>query len=248
MLIPGIALVAFLVTPIAALVFAPAGGFVEGLRHESVGPALRLSLWTTLVSLLVIILLGTPLAWVFARGRSRWVRVAELVVRMPIVVPPAVAGVALLLAFGRRGLVGGWLEDAGASVAFSSAAVVIAQIFVAAPFYVESAAGGFRAVSDDLIHAARSLGAAPTRAFFTIVLPIAAPGIVGGAAMAWARALGEFGATLMFAGNLTGVSRTLPLAIYTTMETDMSGARSMSVVLVAVAFAVLVTVGRPWKR
>jgi molybdate transport system permease protein len=150
--------------------------------------------------------------------------------------PPAVAGVALLLAFGRLGLTGRLL---GTSLSFTTAAVVMAQVFVAAPFYVGSAAAAFRRIDERLLTVARTLGASPAGVFFRVAVPLAAPGLAAGAAMSWARALGEFGATLMFAGNLTGRTQTLTLAVYTTFEGDLHAAQSISLVMVAVAFALL---------
>jgi molybdate transport system permease protein len=160
-------------------------------------------------------------------------------VELPIVVPPAVAGVALLFAFGRRGLLAGILYPEGSSLAFTVVAVVMAQIFVSAPFYVQAATSAFRRLDEGLLVVARTFGATPFRIFLRIALPISGPALVGGAAMSFARALGEFGATLMFAGNLRGVTQTLPLAVYTALESDLALAQAMSVVLVVVALALL---------
>jgi molybdate transport system permease protein len=197
-------------------------------------------LFTTTTSLAFVIACGTPLAWVIARGRARLWRVVETVVELPVVLPPAVAGVALLLAFGRRGLLGPPLAALGVGLPFSRAAVVLAQSFVAAPFYVLGAVVAFRRLDPDLVLVARTLGASWPRVFFTVALPLSRPALAGGAGLCWARALGEFGATLMFAGNLEGRTQTLPLAIYTALESDLRTAQSLSLVLVAVAFALLV--------
>jgi molybdate transport system permease protein len=196
------------------------------------------------VSLGLTLLLGTPLAWWMARHPGPAERAASILVQLPIVVPPAVSGLALLLAFGRRGLLGPLLERAGWALPFTTAAVVLAELFVSAPFYVQSAAAAFRRLDEDLLWAARSLGAGPGRRFFQVALPLSRPGVVTGAALSWARALGEFGATLMFAGNLQGRTQTLPLAIYTALETDLRPAKALSVVMVAVALAVLLVLGR----
>jgi molybdate transport system permease protein len=185
---------------------------------------------------------GTPLAWLIARGPGRLWRVLETVIQLPIVLPPAVAGVALLLAFGRRGLLGPGLAAFGVGLPFSSAAVVLAQSFVAAPFYVQAAIAAFRRLDPDLVLVARTLGASRPRVFFTVAVPLSWPALAGGAALSWARALGEFGATLMFAGNLTGRTQTLPLTIYTALESDLQTAQSLSIILVAVAFALLVAI------
>ncbi|HVZ74361.1 MAG TPA: ABC transporter permease [Polyangia bacterium] len=229
--------------PLAGLLFtATPAELAAGLGDPLVGPAVRLTLATTTVSLALVVACGTPLAWLLARRRGRLARVVETLVELPVVLPPAVAGVALLLAFGRRGLLGGPLAALGIGLPFSRAAVVLAQSFVAAPFYVQAALVAFRRLDPEVVVVARSLGASPARVFFTIAAPLAAPALGGGAALCWARALGEFGATLMFAGNLVGRTQTLPLAIYAALETDVRTAQSLSLVLVAVAGALLVAV------
>ncbi|MGZ6132546.1 MAG: ABC transporter permease, partial [Myxococcaceae bacterium] len=238
-------MVGVLAVPLLALVLSTGpGDLVEGLRHPLALSALRLSLLTTTLSLALTLLLGTPLAWWMARNPGPLERAVATLVQLPIVVPPAVSGLALLLAFGRRGLFGPVLERAGWSLPFTTAAVVLAELFVSAPFYIQSAAAAFRRLDEDLLWAARSLGAGPVRRFFAVVLPLGRPGLVTGATLSWARALGEFGATLMFAGNLTGRTQTLPLAIYTALETDLRPAKALSVLMVAVALAVLLLLGR----
>lgn len=239
----------FLLVPLLALVVAATPAeLAGGLRSPVVGPALRLSLATTSIALAVVVGLGTPLAWTLARSRRRAARVLEVVLQLPIVMPPAVAGVALLLAFGRRGVLASWIGDGTGAVAFTTTAVVVAQIFVSAPFYVQAAVSAFRRVDARILTVARTLGASPLRVFGRIALPLAAPGLVAGAAMSWARALGEFGATLMFAGNLEGVTQTLPLAIYTTLASDLRAAQALSIVLVVVAFALLLVVHVALRR
>jgi molybdate transport system permease protein len=228
-------LLVFLALPLVALVVT--GGpadWIAGLRHPMTAPALVLSLATTTASLVLLVLFGTPLAWWLGRSEARAARVVETLVQLPIVVPPAVAGLALLLTYGRMGLAGGWID-----VAFSTAAVVIAQTFVAAPFYVQAATSALAALDGDLLVVARTLGASRARVFFRLALPLARRGLVAGAALAWARALGEFGATLMFAGNLSGRTQTLPLAVYTALETDLRAAQALAVLLVAVALVLL---------
>jgi molybdate transport system permease protein len=239
----GGALVVFLALPLLAL-FATttAGEFLAGLDHPLVWPALRLSLLTTAASLCFSVLFGIPLAWTLAHASGRGARAVEALVRLPMVIPPAVAGVAMLLAFGRRGLLATWFSSRGLSISFSTTAVVMAEVFVSAPFLVQAAVAAFRRVDPTLSVVARTLGASPLRVMFRLSLPLAAPGLVSGAAMAWARSLGEFGATLMFAGNLEGRTQTLPLAIYTALESDLRSAQALSIVLVVVAFAVLVLV------
>jgi molybdate transport system permease protein len=236
-------LAAFLATPLLALVAsATPAEIAAGLASPLVGPALRLSLATTSATLAIVVALGTPLAWLLAGSRGPAPRALEAALQLPIVVPPAVAGVALLLAFGRRGVVARWLGSDDVAVAFTTSAVVIAQVFVAAPLYLQAATTAFRRVDPRLIAVARTLGASPLRVLLRLGLPIAARGLVAGAATSWARALGEFGATLMFAGNLEGVTQTLPLAIYTALASDMRAAQALSIVLVAVALALLVAV------
>ncbi|HZL19780.1 MAG TPA: ABC transporter permease [Polyangia bacterium] len=234
-------LLLLILLPIAGLLFtASPRDLLRGLADPMVGPAVRLTLGTTLGSLALVIGCGTPLAWVLVHRRGRGWRIIETVVQLPVVLPPAVAGVALLLAFGRRGLLGPALGALGIGLPFTRAAVILAETFVAAPFYLQAAIAAFRRLAPELVLVARTLGASPPRVFFTVALPISKSALAGGAAMSWARALGEFGATLMFAGNLSGRTQTLPLAIYTALESDLRTAQSLSIVLVAVAFALLV--------
>ncbi|MEL6543001.1 MAG: ABC transporter permease [Myxococcota bacterium] len=238
-------LILFLLLPVAALVLTlTPRELLDGLMHPSVGPAMRLSVFTTLSSLLIVVGFGTPLAWLIAQRNERWVRDAESLLRLPAVLPPAVAGVALLLVFGRRGLVGAWLSEVGVTIPFTTAAVILAEVFVAAPFFLQSATAALRRVDPEQILVARTLGASPARVFFRVALPASAQGLLSGAGMAWARALGEFGATLMFAGNLRGETQTLTLAVYSTFESDMQAARAMSAILVVVAFLLLFALGR----
>jgi molybdate transport system permease protein len=239
----GGSLVVFLGLPVLGLVTTISlADFLAGLSQPLVWPALRLSLITTSACLLLTVVTGTPLAWMLARTDHRFARALETFVQLPIVIPPAVAGVALLLAFGRRGALAGVLYPRGWSVAFTTAAVVIAELFISAPLFVQAAIGAFRRIDPRLLVVAQTLGASPWRVFLRIALPLASPVLVAGAAMSWARSLGEFGATLMFAGNLQGVTQTLPLAIYGAFETDLRSAQALSVVLVGVAFTLLVSV------
>ncbi len=236
----GALLVAFLLIPLVALfVTLPMSDFVAGLRHPLVWPALRLSFVTTLITLLIVVVLGTPLAWVLAQSQSRAAQLLETLLQLPIVIPPAVAGVALLLAFGRQGLLASLLYPHGWSLAFTTPAVVMAELFVSAPFFLQAALSAFRRVDPALVLVARSFGATPLSVFWRVALPLALPGVAAGAAMSWARALGEFGATLMFAGNLEGRTQTLPLAVYTALEADLRVAQALSLVLVGVALALL---------
>ena len=238
-------LASFLLLPVAALVLTLSWtDFAGGIRHPLLLPALRLSLVTTGTSLFLVVVLGSLLAWWIARNPGRTARWLEAVTQLPAVIPPAVAGVGLLLAFGRRGLLGGILSAHGVALAFTTPAVILAEAFVSAPFFVQAAIASFRRVDENLLVVARTLGASPFRAFVRVGLPLAAPGLVAGAAMSWARSLGEFGATLLFAGNLTGRTQTLPLAVYAAMESDLRAAQALSLIMVALAFALLFVLRR----
>jgi molybdate transport system permease protein len=198
---------------------------------------------TTAMTMVIVIALGTPLAYLLARRRFPGAAAVEALVDLPIVLPPAVAGIALLVAFGRNGLIGRWLAEGGVTVGFTTVAVVMAQIFVSAPFYVIAARGGFARVDSDVEAAAADLGATPGQVFRTVTLPLIAPSLIAGAVLAWARALGEFGATIMFAGNFPGVTQTMPLAIYGRFGAgDLSTALLLSVVLLIASLIVLVGV------
>ena len=229
-----------LVLPVLALILATTpADLAAGLRHPLFASALWLSARTTVIALVVVLAAGTPLAWWLAAARAGPTRVVEVLMRLPIVIPPAVVGIGLLATFGRTGLFGPLLQALGLQVPFSAAAVVVAQVVVAAPFYVQSAASAFRRVDADLLIVARTLGQRPAGAFLRVALPLAMPGLIGGASLAWARALGEFGATLLFAGNLPGVTQTMPLAIYTALESDVRVARALSLVLAVLGLALL---------
>jgi len=234
---------AFLFLPLIAVFIAipPAKAFAD-LSSPVAVTALGLSLRTTFEAVGVTILFGTPLAYWLARSRFRGKRLLEAAVQMPIVVPPAVAGVGLLLVFGRRGMLGPTLESLHLGVAFTTAAVVIAQAFVAGPFFVVAARQAFDAIDSDLVAVSRTLGASPLRTFIAVELPLAAGGILAGAALSWARALGEFGATMLFAGNLPGVTQTLPIAIYTALDSGLDVAVAMAALLLFSAFALLLLI------
>jgi molybdate transport system permease protein len=233
-------IVALLVVPFFALAIASSPTeLAASVRDPLFAQALWLSARTTLVSVAIVIATGTPLAWWLASTRGGWTRAVELLVDLPVVMPPAVVGIALLETFGRRGLFGGVLGALGVQVPFTPLAVVLAQVVVAAPFYVEAAAAAFRRVDPDLLIVARTLGQSPKGAFLRVAVPLALPGLVGGAALSWARALGEFGATLLFAGNLPGTTQTMPLAIYMALESDVRVAVALSLLLGAVSVALL---------
>lgn len=213
--------------------------------REVLGDALVLSLGSSLIALAVIVLLGTPIAYMLARASttSRGAKLLDALIDLPIILPPAVAGIALLTAFGRRGILGSWLNDVGITIGFTTTAVVIAQVFVSAPFYIRTARAGFLRVERSLEEAAADLGASPMRVFFRVTLPLCRSSLIAGAILAWARSLGEFGATIMFAGNRQGVTQTMPLAIYERFGAgDLNAALILSAVLLATSIVFLVLV------
>jgi molybdate transport system permease protein len=236
-------LLIFLVLPVAAIFIkvARATAPLDALGSSVVTEALRLSLITSSISAAVVAVLGTPVAFLLARYRVPGRAVVDSLVDLPMVLPPAVAGLGLLMAFGRRGILGGALDVLGLELAFTTAAVVMAQTFVAAPFYIRSAKAGFEGVDRELERVSATLGSSRLRTFFRVTVPLAGPALMGGAVMAWARALGEFGATIMFAGNTIGRTQTMPLAIYIAFQDDMTAALVLAAILVVVSFAVLFT-------
>ncbi|HTW85762.1 MAG TPA: ABC transporter permease [Candidatus Sulfotelmatobacter sp.] len=233
---------AFIVVPLGSLyAHLSPDRFVALVTSPPALAALRLSFLTTLASLALTLLLGTPLAYVLARGRFPGRTLADAAVDLPIVVPPAVAGLALLFVFGTHGWAAPALDALHVRLAFTTAAVVLAQLFVGAPFYIRAARTGFGSVERVYEDAAATLGSGPLRTFALVTVPLALPALAGGAVLAWARALGEFGATIMFAGNLPGVTQTMPIAVYLGLSSgdlDLSGA--LAVVLVTVALIIVV--------
>ena len=241
----GAALVALLLAvPLAALVWRTleSGALGPAMGSPVVGHALRLSLVTSAVSLGLALLCGTPLAYGLARWRFRGRGALDALVDVPVVLPPAVAGIALLMAFGRRGVLGAPLDALGISVAFTPVAVVLAQCFVAVPYYVRAARTGFAGVEPSLEEAARVDGASALDVFRHVTVPLALPSLLTGAVLCWARALGEFGATIMFAGSFRGRTQTMPLAIYAALESDLGATLALSTILVVVSVAVLTLV------
>lgn len=232
-LAPAAVLVALLALPLAALLWRGAGGLAVHIRSPIAVSALKLSFLTSGLSLLVIFVTGTPLAYILARWRFRGRALVELLIDLPIVLPPSVAGLALLLAFGRRGVLGGLLDSAGIHLPFTTAAVVMAQTFVAAPFYVRAARIGFAAVDVQMEESAVTEGANQWDLFRYVMMPLCGRPLFNGLILAWTRALGEFGATILFAGNLVGRTQTMPLAIYLGFERDLGAAIALSVFLVA---------------
>ena len=240
-LVAALPMLAIVTVPVIALAGSSSpADIAAAARHPLFVPALWLSARTTLAAMAVIVIAGTPLAWWLARASGRARRVAEVLVDLPIVIPPAVMGIALLQTFGPNGLPGPTLAALGIRLPFTTPAVVLAQVVVSAPFYVHGAAAAFRRLDDDLLIVARTLGQSPAGAFLRVTLPLALPGMVAGAALSWARALGEFGATLFFAGNFPGSTRTMPLAIYTALESDTRVAVALALVLAAASVLLLV--------
>jgi molybdate transport system permease protein len=234
---------AFLLVPILALFLRiPPGDLFSLLTSKVAVDALVVSLKTSVIAHAFVLLLGTPAGYLIATRRFRGRALVITLVELPLVLPPAVAGIALLAAFGRAGLLGGALDAAGVSIPFTQAAVVFAVIFVSAPFYVRLGVSAFEAVDPRLIEASRTLGAGPQRTFFRVALPLAGGGLSAASALAFARGLGEFGATIMFAGSLQGVTQTLPLAIYAQLDLDFDVALAMGAFLVLVSVAVLLAV------
>ena len=235
----------FLAAPVATLVVRSVydGSLAIAVASPVVLTALWLSLATTGISLLVTVALGLPLAIVLARRSFRGKSLLEAVVDLPIVLPPSVAGLALLLVFGRRGLLSAPFEFFGIVVPFTTIAVIVAQVFVSAPFFIRSARTGLGGVDKDLEDAARVDGASERHLFRTITVPLAGTALAAGIVMAWARSLGEFGATIMFAGNVEGRTQTLPLVVYSEFQAgDLDASIAASAILVLAAFAVLIAV------
>ena len=235
----------FIGLPVLALLIRAAqhGNFLTGLVGDLALTALRLSLITSSISMGIILLVGTPFAYLLARNTSWILRIVDSLIELPIVLPPVVAGVAMLMAFGRQGVLGPVLETLGIGLPFTTGAVVFAQIFVAAPFYIRSAKLGFQSVARDYEDISQTLGISPWGTFWRLTVPLAAPSLLTGFALAWARSLSEFGATIMFAGNLMGKTQTMPLAIMTAMESSLDSALALSVLLLAGSVTILIGLG-----
>jgi molybdate transport system permease protein len=236
-------LLTLLLLPILALVLkTPPTTLLRYLGQSSTVQAISLSLVTSTATAITVVVLGLPLAYALARRRFRGQRLVEVLIDLPTVLPPAVAGLALLMAFGRRGLLGSWLQTLGIEIAFTPLAVMMAQMFVAAPYYIKTASVGLASVSVDLERAAALDGAGSLQVLRYITLPLAWRGIVGGIALCWARALGEFGATIIFAGNYPGRTQTMPLAVYLGFQIDLNQALTLGVILLILSFSLLLTV------
>ena len=246
-LLPALAMpmLVMLALPILALVVrVDFGALLHNLANPMVQQALTLSMTTGTITMLLALVFGTPLALLLGRRRFRGRAVVDTLVDLPIVLPPAVAGIALLLVFGRRGWLGPGLELAGVPIVFTPLAVVIPQFFVAAPFYVRTATAGFAEIDSELEQAAALDGAGEFAVFRHVTAALAWPAIAGGAVMTWARAIGEFGATIIFAGNFPGRTQTMPLAIYLGFERDLDLAVTLAFLLLTASFAVLIVVKR----
>jgi molybdate transport system permease protein len=242
---------AFLLLPLLAIFLrVPPGRLIGQLDEPVVRDAMLVTLRTNAIAMVLILLVGTPAAYLLGTRRFPGRRLALTLVELPLVLPPAVAGIALLAAFGRLGLLGTPIRWLGLEIPFTQTAVVMAVAFVASPFYLRQAVAAFEGLDRNLVDAARTLGASPARVFFRVALPLAAGGLGAGAALAFARGIGEFGATIMFAGSFQGVTQTLPLAIYSEFDTDFDVAVTISALLVVISALILLAVKlRPaWTR
>ena len=237
------AALAFLTLPVVAIfVDVGPGELLESLGDSASLDALRLSLETTVIALLVIVVVGTPAAYLLATRSFPGKAVVVTLIELPLILPPAAAGIGLLAALGPKGLIGPQLDALGIRLPLTTAGVVVALVFVASPFYLRQAQAGFASLDRTLLDASSTLGAAEGRTFARVAIPLALPSLGTGAALAWGRALGEFGATLMFAGSFRGVTQTAPLAIFERLSTDFPAALALSAVLVAASAAVLLGV------
>ncbi|AEV81533.1 molybdate ABC transporter permease [Actinoplanes sp. SE50] len=249
LLVPAIGGLIFLVLPLAGLLGrTPWASLPDRLTRPEVLAALRLSLLTASLATTLCLLLGVPLAWLLARVDFPGRRLVRALVTVPLVLPPVVGGIALLLALGRRGLLGGWLAATfGVSLPFTTAGVVVAESFVALPFLVIAVEGALRGADSRYEEAAATLGATRWTTFTHVTLPLVAPGIAAGGVLCWARALGEFGATITFAGNYPGITQTMPIAVYQTMESgDLDGAVVLSLILLVVSVTILAALRDRW--
>ncbi len=240
LLVLALPLLGLIVIPLVALLLGTTPDqLYRSALEESTLQAIRLSLITSVISTLLVVAGGTPVAVLLANPQFRWRHLIDRLLQLVIVLPPAVAGIALLLAFGRRGLIGHWLADLGIAVVFTPVAVVMAQCFVSAPYFIKAAMVGLAGVDPELKLAASLEGASPWQIFRRITLPLAWRGFAAGVALAWTRALGEFGATIVFAGNFPGRTQTMPLEVYVSFESRFEQAVTLSVILLAVAIAIM---------
>jgi molybdate transport system permease protein len=250
LLVPALVAILFLVVPLAGLVVrAPWGDAWPVLHGTAAGEALRLSLWTSTTATAISLVIGVPLAWLLARTEFPGRRLVRALVTLPLVLPPVVGGVALLLAFGRSGFVGQYLDQwFGITLPFTPAAVVIAETFVAMPFLIVTVEGALRSADQGFEEAAATLGARRMTVFRRVTVPLIGPSLVAGAVLCWARALGEFGATITFAGSFPGRTQTMPIEVYYALERDPDAAILLSLVLLLVSVVVLVALRDNWLR
>jgi molybdate transport system permease protein len=236
-------LILFIAIPLVAL-FAHVSitDLMKNLNQRQVIEAISLSLVTSFTATFITLIFGTPVAYLLTQRQSRYYRLVDTLIDLPLILPPSVAGVALLMAFGRNGMIGGWLSAIGIEIPFTMTAVIMAQVFIASPFYVKAASIGFSAIDPELKQAASLDGASNWRIFREIDLPLSRMALLSGSVMTWARALGEFGATIIFAGNFPGRTQTMPLAIYMGFEIDMEVALTLSVILIGLSFLTLIIV------
>jgi molybdate transport system permease protein len=247
--LPALLAVLLLTVPLLALLLrADWGRIPADLTSGTALPALRLSFVTTSSTAVLCLVLGTPLAWLLARSEHPAIRWLRALLTVPLVLPPVVGGVALLMAWGRNGILGEHLTAFGIQIPFTTSAVVLAETFVAMPYYVLAVEGAMRGLDPRLESVARTLGATDLRYLRTVALPLVLPGVASGLALAWARALGEFGATITFAGNFPGRTQTAPLAVYVALESNPQVAISISIVLLAVSVVVLGLMRGRWLR
>ena len=248
LLVPGALAAALLVVPLVTLVLdTPWGSFLDELGTQAVRDALRITAVASAATVVACLLLGTPLAWLLARVEFPGRSIVRAAVAVPLVLPPVVAGVALTTALGRNGVVGSLLRDAtGLTIPYTTTAVVIAHTFVSMPFYVLSVEGALRASGERYDVVAATLGADRWTTFRRVTLPLAMPGVLAGAALAWARSLGEFGATITFAGNYPGTTQTMPTLIYQTLQADPQVARTLSMILLVVSVGILAGLRNRW--
>ena len=237
--------VLFIGLPVVAILVKAAQqkGLMASLLSDTPIQALQLSIVMSIISIIIVVIIGTPFALLLARKDNLLLKFIDSLVELPIILPPIVAGVAMLMAFGRQGIMGPALSSVGIALPFTTGAVICAQIFVAAPFYIRAAKLGFQSVSTDYEDVSQTLGVSPWQTFWKLTIPLASPSILSGLALAWARAISEFGATIMFAGNLTGKTQTMPLAILTAMESDIGASLGLSVILLFASIIVLIILG-----
>jgi molybdate transport system permease protein len=236
------------IPPFALLSRVSPATMLKYLGTQAVVEAILLSLWTSAASLLVTLIFGTPLAYLLGRTKFTGKSVVEVLIDWPIVLPPAVAGIALLMTLGRRGIIGAWLARIDIQIPYTPVAVIIAQTFVACPYFIKAASVGFHAVSQDLLDAAALDGASPWQRFRRVTLPLAMRSLMVGGALTWSRALGEFGATIIFAGNYPGRTQTMPLAVYIGFEIDIHQALTLSAILLVISFCLLLGIRAAYGR